>query len=233
MKLSINNNLIERNKKISQIMLYASLALLILGFIWTIRNPEPANTFIGYVILVPAYLLVQMSIFMANRWGKSPRPDEIVLQSMKGLDDKYTLFNYTTGVPHLLVGPIGIWIINPYRQKGIISYNSEKKLYVQKSGPNFITKYFAQEGLPNITREVSSLKNDLNKYLVKNSIQIDIEPVVVNLFYSTEVTLHTNDAPEICIRNNKLKVLIRNQVKKTKFLEEKVEKLRSKLPTPD
>ena len=68
MKLSINNNLIERNKKISQIMLYASLALLILGFIWTIRNPEPANTFIGYIILIPAYLLVQMSIFMANRW---------------------------------------------------------------------------------------------------------------------------------------------------------------------
>ena len=152
---------------------------------------------------------------------------------MKGLDDKYTLFNYTTGVPHLLVGPIGIWIINPYRQKGIISYNSEKKLYVQKSGPNFITKYFAQEGLPNITREVSSLKNYLNKYFIKNSIQIGIEPVVVNLFYSDEVTLQTKNAPDICIRIDKLKGLIRNQVKKTKILQVKVEKLRSELPTPD
>jgi len=232
MKLSINKKLIDRNKKIAQITLYVSLALLILGFIWTIRNPESSNSMIGYIILIPAYLFVQVSIFLSNRWGKSPRPDEIVVQALKGLDDKFTLYNYTTGVPHLLVGPNGIWIINPYQQKGEISFNIEKKQYQQKGGPNFITKYFAQEGLPNVTRKVSSLKNDLNKYFKKNSIQVDHEPLVVNLFYAEGIALQTKNAPDINLKKDKLKVTIRNYIKKINFSQEKVEKLRSQLPEP-
>ena len=233
MKLSINNKLIERNKKIAQITLFASLALLTIGFIWTLRNTEPSKSVIGYLILIPAYLLVQISIFMANRWGKSPRPDEIVVRALKGLDDRYTLYNFTTGVPHLLVGPIGAWIINPYHHKGEISYNPEKNQYLQKGGPNFITKYFAQEGLPNITREVFSLKRDLNKYFDKNSIQIDEEPLVVNLFYSDDIVLLTNKAPEINLKSDKLKVFIRKYVKKANISPGKIEKLRSHLPKPE
>ena len=233
MKLSINYKLIERNKKIAQITLFASLALLTIGFIWTLRNTEPSKSVIGYLILIPAYLLVQISIFMANRWGKSPRPDEIVVRALKGLDDRYTLYNFTTGVPHLLVGPIGAWIINPYHHKGEISYNPEKNQYLQKGGPNFITKYFAQEGLPNITREVFSLKRDLNKYFDKNSIQIDEEPLVVNLFYSDDIVLLTNKAPEINLKSDKLKVFIRKYVKKANISPVKIEKLRSHLPNPE
>ena len=233
MKLSINRKLIERNKKIAQITLFASLALLTIGFIWSLRNTEPSKSVIGYLILIPAYLLVQISIFMANRWGKSPRPDEIVVQALKGLDDRYTLYNFTTSVPYLLVGPIGAWIINPYHHKGEISYNPEKNQYLQKGGPNFITKYFAQEGLPNITREVFSLKRDLNKYFEKNSIQIDEEPLVVNLFYSDDIILLTNKAPEINLKSDKLKVFIRKYVKKANIPPEKIEKLRSHLPKPE
>lgn len=233
MKLSINVKLIERNKKIAQITLYISLALLTIGFIWTLRNSEPSKSLIGYLILIPAYLLVQVSIFMANRWGKSPRPDEIVVQALKGLDDKYTLYNFTAGVPHLLVGPIGVWIINPYHHKGEISYNLEKNQYKQKGGANFILKQFAQEGLPNITREVSSLKRNLNKYFKEKSIHIDIEPEVINLFYSDNIILLTNKAPEMNLKSNKLKIFIRNQVKKTRIPTNKIEKLRSLLPKPE
>ena len=103
MKISTNQKLIERNKKISQYTLYVSLALLAVGFIWSIRNTDPDKSLIGWMILVPSYFLVQISIYMANKWGKSPRPDEIVVQSLKGLNDEYTLYNFTTPVPHLLV----------------------------------------------------------------------------------------------------------------------------------
>jgi len=233
MKLSINNKLIERNNKIAQLTLYISLALLMIGFIWTLRNSEPSKSLIGYLILIPAYLLVQVSIFMANRWGKSPRPDEIVVQALKGLDDKYTLYNYTTGVPHLLVGPIGVWIINPYHHKGEISYNLEKKQYQQKGGPNFIAKHFAQEGLPNISREVNSLKRDLDNYLKKNSIIFYENPEVVNLFYSDEIFLKTNNSPDINLKTSKLKDFIRKYVKKVKIPLEKIEELRHQLPEPD
>jgi len=230
MKLSVNNKLIERNKKIAQSILYVSLGLLIIGFVWTLRNTEPSKSIIGYLILIPAFLLVQVSIYLANRWGKSPRPDEIILSALKGLDNQYTLYVYTTGVPHLLVGPIGVWIINPYNHEGEISYNLEKKRYIQKGGSNFVAKYFAQEGLPNIIRDVISLKKDHKKYFENNSIHVDEEPTIVNLFYSDNVILVKNDAPEINLKSNKLKVFIRKSAKEAKIPLEKVEELRSKLP---
>jgi len=233
MKLSVNNKLIERNKRIAQTTLYISLGLLIIGFVWTLRNTEPSKSLIGYLILIPAFLLVQISIYMANRWGKSPRPDEAVVSALKGLDNKYTLYIYTTGVPHLLVGPIGVWIINPYHHEGEISYNSEKKRYHQKGGSKFFAKYFAQEGLPNITKDVISLKKGHRKYFDKNSILIDEEPVIVNLFISDNVKILINDAPEINLISSKLKVFIRKFVKETKISTEKVEKLRGKLPKPE
>ena len=230
MKLSVNNKLIERNKKIAQTTLYVSLGLLIIGFFWTLRNEEPSKSLIGYLILIPAFLLVQISIYMANRWGKSPRPDEIVVSALKGLDNQYTLYNYTTGVPHLLVGPIGVWIINPYHHEGEISYNLEKKRYQQKGGSKFFAKYFAQEGLPNIAKDVISLKKDHIKYFDKNSISIEEESVIVNLFYSDNVILVKNDAPEINLKSNKLKVFIRKFAKEAKIPTEKIEEIRSKLP---
>lgn len=233
MKISINNKLINRNKKITQFTLYGSLALLALGFIWTIRNPEPSKSLNGYIILLPAYLLVQISIFMANRWGKSPRPDEIVAQALKGLDDKFTLYIYTTDVPHLLTGPIGVWILNLYHQSGEISYNPDKHKYKQKGGPNLIARNFSQEGLPNITKNSASLKKEFIAYLKKNSIHYDENLEVINIFFSENAKIKTKGAPDIILKSDKLKEYVRKNTKKSSTLFEKVQLLQNKLPTPE
>jgi hypothetical protein len=233
MKISKNYKLIDRNKKLAQITLYGSLALLAVGFFWTLRNPEPSKSLFGYLILVPAYLLVQISIYMANRWGKSPRPDEIVAQTLKGLDDKYTLYIYTTDIPHLLVGPIGAWIINPYHQSGEISYDPDKKKYSQKGGGNFLAKYFSQEGLPNITKNVENLKNDFFAYLEKKSIQFDEVPQVINIFYSDKTVLKTINAPEIILKSDKLKDFIRKNVKTTRIPLEDIINLQKQMPSTE
>ena len=98
------------------------------------------------------------------------------------MNNQYSIYNYSAGVPHLLVSPAGIWIIKPYHQGGLITYNPDKKRYEQKGGGNFIVKLFAQEGIPNIERESEKALSDYNKYLNANNIDIDIEPKIVNLF---------------------------------------------------
>ncbi|MCJ7650976.1 MAG: hypothetical protein MUP85_20385 [Candidatus Lokiarchaeota archaeon] len=233
MKTSINTKLIKRNKKIAQITLYGSLALLTIGFVWTIRNPEPSKTYFGYFILIPAYLLVQISIYMSNRWGKSPRPDEIVAQALKGLDDKFTLYSYTTAVPHLLLGPIGVWIINPYHHSGEISYDPDKQRYLQKGGPNFISKHFSQEGLPNIKKDVAGLKKEFIAYLEKKSIQYDEDLKVINLFYSENAVLKTSNAPEINLKSEKLKDFVRKYLKTTRVPEKIIVQMQKYMPSVD
>lgn len=230
MKFSINHKLISRNQKISQIVLYASLALLVLGFVWSIRNPDSSESSISYMILIPAYILVQVSILMANKWGRSPRHDEIVATSLKGLDNQYTLYNYSTGVPHLLVGPAGILIINPYHHSGEISYNTEKKRYDQKGGPGIFSKIFAQEGLPSIERETGKLMKKYQNYVKSKDLTFDFKPQVIHLFYSDDVSVNPKNAPDLLVLQKKLKDMVRKTAKKISLQNDDIDKIIKQLP---
>lgn len=233
MKISNNYPLIQKNKKISQIVLYASLALLVVGLVWSFTGADITQYTMAYLILIPAYLLVQISIYLANKWGRSPRPDEIIEQSLKGLNDQYTLYNYNTGVSHLLVGPAGIWIIKPYYQFGKISYNSDKNRYEQKGGANFISKLFGQEGITDILRESKSALRDFDEFNKKMKINIDVKPNIVNIFYSDKAEILAKNAPEITIHSNKLKDMVRSQAKTSSLKDEKINQIRQQLPDPN
>jgi hypothetical protein len=233
MKLSNNRPLIERNKKISQIVLYSSLILLVIGLIWSFTGAEKTQYTVAYLVLIPAYILVQVSIYLANRWGRTPRPDQIIESSLKGLNDQYTLYNYSTGVQHLLVGPAGVWIIKPYYHYGKISYDSNKNRYVQKGGANFIAKLFGQESIPDIERESKIELKDFEAYLKKNKIQIPLKPKIVNIFYSEKAEVNSKNSPEVTLTSDKLKDFIRSQTKSNTIKDELINQIREKLPAPN
>jgi len=233
MKISNNYPLIKKYKKISQIVLYSSLILLVIGLIWSFTGADITQYTLAYAILIPAYLLVQISIYLANKWGRSPRPDEIIEQSLKGLNDQYTLYNYNSGVSHLLVGPAGVWIIKPYHQFGTISFNSDKNRYEQKGGANFIAKLFGQEGLTDILRESKNALRDFEAYIKKQNLNIDIKPKVVNVFYSEKADVIAKNAPEITLHANKLKDMVRSQAKTLVIKDDKINQIRQQLPDPN
>lgn len=213
MNISNNTKLINRNKKISQAVLYMSLAILVLGLVWSLTSPTVPQTQFSYLVLIPAYLLVQVSIYMANRWGRSPRPDEIIAQSLKGLPDQYSLYNYNAGVPHLLVGPAGVWIIKAYHHSGEISFDADKGKYRQKGGPFIISKLFAQESLPDILHDSRLSKRQFNAFVEKNQLKLSVEPRVANIFYSEKADMMARNAPEPTMNSEKFKDFIRSQAK--------------------
>ena len=230
MKIFANDKLINRNKKISQYILFISFAVLLAGFVLTFNNPDPSKLGWAYLILIPGYILVQISIYFANRWGRSPRPDEIISQSLKGLDDKYSLFHYKTEVSHLLIGPAGIWIIIPYYQSGQISYDSQKKRYRQKGGGNIFTKTFGQEGIGDIEHNSKLQRNNLKKYFTKLSIPYYTKFNVINIFYDEKVDLVIKNAPDPTLRADKLKSYLRKYAKKNPANNDEIEKIIKKLP---
>ena len=233
MKISNNYQLIKRNKRISQIVLYTALALLVIGLIWSFTGADITQYTMAYIILIPAYILVQVSIYLANKWGRSPRPDEIIEQSLKGLNDQYTLYNYNTGVSHLLVGPAGIWIIKPYHQFGTITFNPKKNQYEQKGGANFIAKLFGQEGLSNIERESKMALRDFEIFIKKMNINSELKPKIVNIFYSEKAEILAKNAPEATIHSEKLKDMLRSQAKIKPVRDEKINQIRQQLPDPN
>ncbi len=232
MKVYNNNKLIKKRKTLSQVVLYFSMAMLTLGFLWSLSDNNKSQMTYAYLILIPAYLLVQVSIFMANKWGRSPRPDEILVSSLKGMSNQYALYNYMTDVPHLLVGPAGVYLILPYYQSGVISYNTDKQRYEQKGGPKFFAKTFAQEGIPSIEKEDKDLIKDYLNYLQKNQISINVEPQVLNFYYAEKVELRTDNAPEVNLTPDKFKDFLRQAAKKSGLTEVEVKQIIEQLPVP-
>ncbi|HEX7971922.1 MAG TPA: folate-binding protein [Thiobacillus sp.] len=137
MKIVTNHKYIRRNKKIGQYTTIASLAILVIGFIISLDTSNPSLFTWSLLALIVGFILSQVGIYFGNRWGRSPRPDEVLATGLKGLEDKYVLYNYMTVTPHLLVGPAGIWILSTFTQRGSISYDAQKKRWNQRGG-NFL-----------------------------------------------------------------------------------------------
>ncbi len=212
MKIYTNEKLINRNRRIGQVTTVASLAVLALGLYLSFQGSTQLITF-SFLALIVGFILSQVGIYMGNRFGRRPRLDEKVDAALKGLDDKYSLIHYATPVSHLLLGPAGIWVILPYPTGGTITY--QKNRWRQKGG-NFYLKVFAQEGLGRPDLEVASNTSDLERFLEKNSPNVEHPPVQTVLAFTNEkANIDVKEAPTPTLSIIKLKDFIRKTAKDT------------------
>ena len=120
-----NEGLIKRNTQIGKYSGIISIVILGAGMYVSFKYPE--QIMYSLVALFLGFTLSQIGIFYSTRFGRSPRPDQELDDALKGLDDQYALYHYTSPVAHLLVGPAGIWMLFPYLQKGKIIYEDKKE----------------------------------------------------------------------------------------------------------
>lgn len=222
MKIISNTKLINRNKKIGQILTFSAIAVLVLGLILSL-NGKVENITYSYLALIVGFLVSQFGIYFSNKFGRSPRPDEQVSAALKGLDDRYSLYHYASSVSHLLVGPSGVWVLLPFNQPGTITY--EKGKYKQKGGSWYL-KLFAQEGLGRPDKEAEYALDDIKKFF---SRQMDADSVpTVNsllLFTNPKAVVKAPDAPFATVEADKVKDFLRKKAKDNAFPLEKVEKV--------
>jgi len=232
MKIIRNEKLIKRNAKISQYVLYAALITLVLGIYFTLTKSDPEEIGLAYLFLIPSYILVQISITMGNVWSRSPRPDEVVANSLKGLDNQYSLYIYSTAIPHLLIGPAGIWAIKAYHQSGKIYLHEKKKVLKQKGGGNFFTKFFANESIGNVAKESVVTSEKLEKYFNKHDISDHPTINVANVFISDDIAIDVDSAeyPEVLLTADKLKDFIRKTAKQVNVEAAVIDEIVEKLP---
>lgn len=169
MNILINTKMVKRYTRLGQILMFSGMAVLVAGMIVNIKMPELVNLSLGALLL--GFLLSQIGIQISNKWARQPRPYEAINKSLKGLGGNYSLYHYTTPASHLLVGPSGVWVIQPKYQSGTISYSNGR--YRQKGG-NMYLKIFGQDGLgrPDLEAqaETAKVRNYLSKLLPAEKI---------------------------------------------------------------
>ena len=235
MKIVTNEKLIRRNTRIAQIASLSGLVVLIGGLIISFSREELIN--VSFAALLVGFILSQIGIYFTNRWGRRPRPDEALNQALKGFDNKYSLYHYSTPASHLFVGPAGIWVILTRHQRGAITYSKGRW---RLRGGGFVQAYlriFAQEniGRPDLElmNEISNVQKYLSKRLPDGGVP-PIEPVLVFMHDNAEIQISEEDNPPVTtIKIAKIKEFLRKTAKGKPISLDRVLEIQAALPGED
>jgi hypothetical protein len=167
-------------------------------------------------------------MYMGNRYGRSPRPDEKLDAGLKGLPGDFTFYHYTTPASHVLVGPAGVWVVLPYHQRGLVTFSKNRW---KMSGGGFLQSYmriFGQENIGRPDLEVESEINNLKKHLAKRMDGSAIPEInAVLVFTNDEVEIEAGDASLPAVKLKQLKELMRQKAKERKFPTQTVNEINS------
>ena len=210
MKIVTNEKLIKRNAQIGKYTGFASLLILGGGMYISFKYPEQASY--SLIALIVGFLLSQASMYYVNRWSRSPRPDESLDAAFKGLDDRFSLYHYTTSTAHLLVGPAGVFILLPYYHKGTITYDQDRKRWKRKGG-NLYLKFFAQDSIGRPSRDIVFETKAVEKALSEIP-DFEVPTIQAMLVFTDENTkVEADNAPSPTIHVLQVKKFIRKEAK--------------------
>ena len=230
----INSKLVSRNAKIGQYAMLGTFIVLGIGLFLTITQPNLLTYPMITLVIIVGFFLSQVGTYYTNRWGRKPRPDEIIDRSLKGLDREYTLYHYVTPVHHLLVGPAGVWVIMPFYQNGTVSYTKNRWRIRGGGFAQTYLRFFGQEGLGRPDLESEADAENLKRYFKRRLLEDNQIPEVRSalLFAHPQVDLQVDEAPLPALRPKELKEFMRKKGKEEPLPKLQLEALRQVLPQP-
>jgi len=228
MKIIKNEKLIKRNGTIGNVTSIGALVVLGIGMYLSLKRTD--LIIYALVALLAGFTLTQIGMYMGNRYGRSPRPDEKLDAGLKGLSGDFTMYHYSTPASHLLIGPAGIWLLMSYHQPGQVTFNKNRwKL----SGGGFLQSYmriFGQENLGRpdieIDSETHSLKRQFAKTMDESRIP-EINPLIV--FTSDDVEINADGAPVPAMKLKQVKEFIRQRAKQRRLPMQTVQEINAAL----
>ena len=229
MKTIKNEKLIKRNGKIGQ---WTSLgALLVLGLGMYISFNRTDLFIYSIAALLIGFTMTQIGMFMGNRYGRSPRPDEKLDAGLKGLQNEFVMYHYMASASHLLVGPAGLWVLLPFHQRGQVVY---KKNRWKMSGGGFLQSYmriFGQESIGRPDIEMNSEINAVKKHLAKHMDEAEIPEINgIMVFTNDEVEIDSGDATITVLKMKEMKNFFRQKAKEKPITSTQLAAVKAALP---
>lgn len=189
MRVVINEAQIERNRKISHILFFISLAGMGGGFFLTWTRPNEFTNVSCFILPILLFLTLT-SVRMANTWIREPRPVDVLSSALKGLGQKYTIFHYLLPAPHVLVGPEGVFAITTIWQERSYKVKGQK-WYGDQGLLRKINGYMRQDLVGNPFREAQFHAQQVQQLVNKVAPEsgVEVQPLVVFIHPNAEVDL--------------------------------------------
>jgi hypothetical protein len=160
MQITKNETFIRRRSRLGTYASLGGLAVLIAGFAASFQQNL---LWVSLIAIVLGFVLAQFGNYSLRRWGRSPRPDQIIETALKGFDDRYHYYAWTLPFPYVLLSPQGIHIFVVRDQTGQISVNGTQ--WKSKFSVTRLLMAFAQEGLGNPADEAQDAAGRLTAWI--------------------------------------------------------------------
>lgn len=204
----------KRIARLAQIGKYASIAgmvLLLGGLVIAFTNYATVENvfFFQILALILGWLVSQVGIYLAQRYVRRPRPDEVLDKALSKVARDGRLYHYLLPAPHVLLLPTGVVVFVAKFQGGNITADVDKW---KQTGVG-LRKFFGQEGLGNPTREAESMVGALAAYIRKHAPSVEEVPIGALIVFTTEglKTLDVKNSRIPAMHYSKVKGFLRQQ----------------------
>ncbi len=228
MQIVENKTYVSGKVRIGNIANYASMGLLVVGFVLSLMTSTFGQEaiFAAYVALIAAFLLLSYGRTFSRRWGSRFRQDQWLIPALRGVDNRYTMFNYAApGLPdHLLVGPAGLFVLIPRSNGGTVRFQNGR--WSRGNIGSSLFRGLAEGGIGNPLVDVRRAMELLAGYLKKHGSEeliagLEARPIVV--FTNPGARLEVHNPPIPVVQNKELRAIFRKA--KPILAPEKVEEL--------
>ncbi len=209
MRIVANEPYIRRRAVVGRYASIVGLLVLLVSFILSIFWTSQA-TIIPLAMWVALVLGVGLSIiggYYAERFEGPRAHYRAVREALKGLDDRYTLFQHVLPSPHVLLGPDGLTVLVVRSIPGEVRYEDGRWKWRQRW--KFLRALAGQEGLGVPEADVAYELRRMSRYLEKVLPGVSVPMRGVVLFTHPDVRLDAEEAPVPALRARKFKDWLR------------------------
>jgi hypothetical protein len=195
MKSIADTHKLERRARIAQSLSLGGLLLLLGGIVLLFWRPEPlpeATPLAGPLLLI-GFIAANTGIYLANRWLKRPRPEDVLDFGLKPLGGACRLYHYLLPADHVLLTPTGIVVFEVVTLGGSFIYRNGR--WKQKFSLARTLRFFVEERLGDPIHRARKNAKKIQA-LIAESIPdalLPVEPMVV--FVNPLAELDVDDPP--------------------------------------
>ncbi len=244
MQVYRNDQFIQRRAKLGRYISFAGMGVLLVGLIIILTTTKPTTSaatpeesaafseslLLSTLALIVGFVLSQVGLYYTNRFARSERPDQVLVKALKGFDNRYHLFQFTSPAGNVLVTPNACLAFTVKMQGKEIHYRNGK--WKHSYGWRSFFLWMASDSLGNPTKEATAEAETLQRYLAKKlpGVEVPIQPVIV--FGNPAAVVDAADSPVPAIHYKKLKDWLRGPGKSGDLSAEAREQLIGLLSPP-
>ena len=206
MQIYRNDQFIQRRAKLGRYANLGGMGILLLGLIVNLTR-QMEGLILSMLALIVGFVLYQVGMYYTLRFGRPDRPDQVLLKALKGFDNRYYLFQFTSPAGNVLVTPNACLVLTIKMQGKSIRYQNGK--WKHTSGWQGIFLGLAGDSLGNPSREAAGEVEVLRRYVAKQlpGVEVPIQPVIV--FGNARAEVEAGDSPVPALHFKKLKDWLR------------------------